>query len=55
MKDVVLAPMRAFTSVKTYGPVEFLMTVLTMDVLGTPYGKEGLRSFFEHHAHGQEV
>jgi hypothetical protein len=50
IKDVVLALMRAFTSVKTYGPIEFLMTALTMDVIGTPYGKEGLRCFFEQHA-----
>jgi uncharacterized protein YbjT (DUF2867 family) len=52
MKRVTLALMRRCTSVKTYGPVEFLMTALTMDVVGTPYGKEGLRSFFEQHAHG---
>jgi hypothetical protein len=51
MKDLVLALMRAFTSVKTYGPLEFLMTALTMDVVGTPYGKEDLRDFFEQHAH----
>jgi uncharacterized protein YbjT (DUF2867 family) len=52
MKRVTLALMRRCTPVKTYGPIEFLMTALTMDVIGTPYGKEGLRSFFEQHAHG---
>ena len=51
MKNVVLALMRTFTSVKTYGPVEFLMTALTMDVIGTPYGREDLRHFFEQYAH----
>ncbi len=51
MKSVVLALIRTFTSVNTYGPVEFLMTVLTMNVVGTPYGKEGLQYFFEQHTH----
>lgn len=46
MKDATLALMKLFTSAKTYGPFEFLMTVLTMDVVGTPYGKEELEKFF---------
>jgi uncharacterized protein YbjT (DUF2867 family) len=51
MKSVVLALIRTFTSVNTYGPVEFLMTVLTINVVGNPYGKEGLQHFFEQHVH----
>lgn len=47
IKHVTLALMRTLTSVKTYGPLEFMMMVLTMDVLGTPYGKEDLEHFFE--------
>jgi uncharacterized protein YbjT (DUF2867 family) len=46
VKNVILFLMRRFTSVKTYGPLEFLMTVLTTDVVGTVYGKEELTSFF---------
>jgi nucleoside-diphosphate-sugar epimerase len=51
MKRLGLAVMRTCTSVNTYGPIEFLMTVLTMNVVGTPYGKEGLPHFFEQHVH----
>ena len=51
MKHVTLALMRTLTSVKTYGPVEFMMTALTMDGIGTPYGKEDLQHFFEQHVH----
>lgn len=51
MKNVMLALMRTFSSVKIYGPIEFLMTALTMDIIGTPYGKEGLQHFFEQHIH----
>lgn len=51
IKRVMLALMRMCSSVKTYGPIEFLMTVLTMDVVGPPYGKENLQSFFEQQVH----
>jgi len=51
MKRVALAVMRACTSVNTYGPLEFLMTVLTMNIVGTPHGREGLQHFFEQHVH----
>ncbi len=37
---------KLFTSSKTYGPVEFFMTVLTMDVTGPKYGKLGLLDSF---------
>ncbi len=46
IKNVTLFLMRLFTSVKTYGPMEFFMTVLTMDVVGTASGKEELKDFF---------
>jgi len=46
IKNVTLFLMRMFTSSKTYGPVEFFMTVLTMDVVGTAYGKEELNDFY---------
>lgn len=47
IKNVTLFLMRIFTSSKTYGPVEFLMSVLTMDVVGTAYGKEELNDFYK--------
>ncbi|MCP5053913.1 MAG: SDR family oxidoreductase [bacterium] len=47
IKNVMLFLMRMFTSSKTYGPVEFFMTVLTMDVVGTIYGKEDLKDYYK--------
>jgi uncharacterized protein YbjT (DUF2867 family) len=43
---IILPLMRTFSSSKTYGPVEFMMTVMTMDVVGDTYGKECLKDFF---------
>jgi uncharacterized protein YbjT (DUF2867 family) len=38
--------LRMFTSVKTYGPVEFFMTVLVADLVAPEYGSRHLREFF---------
>jgi len=38
--------LRTFTSVKTYGPVEFFMTVLVADLAAPEYGSRHLREFF---------
>jgi hypothetical protein len=47
MIRVILPVLRTFTSSKTYGPVEFMMSVMTMDVVGKHYGKERLKDFYE--------
>jgi uncharacterized protein YbjT (DUF2867 family) len=47
MIKIILPLMRIFTSSKTYGPFEFMATVMTMDVVGDLYGKERLEDFFE--------
>lgn len=39
--------LRLFTSVKTYGPVEFFMTVLTSDLIAPQHGRHHLKDFFE--------
>lgn len=44
---IILPLMRTFTSSKTYGPLEFMMSVMTIDVVGELYGKESLSDFFE--------
>ncbi|MFC2142670.1 SDR family NAD(P)-dependent oxidoreductase, partial [Acidobacteriota bacterium] len=44
--DLLLAILRIFTSVKTYGPLEFFMTVLTRDMVAPSYGKYNLKDFF---------
>ena len=38
---------RIFTSVKTYGPIEFFMTVLTMDMVAPTYGKHTIDKYFK--------
>jgi uncharacterized protein YbjT (DUF2867 family) len=50
MIKVILPVLRTFTSSKTYGPVEFMMSVMTMDVVGKHYGKERLKDFYEKNA-----
>ena len=46
LRNVLLATLRVFTSVKTYGPLEFFMTVLAMDMVAPTYGKHTLKDFF---------
>jgi len=46
MVKAILRIMRLTTSVKTYGPLEFLMTALTMDGVAPAYGEHNLRDFF---------
>lgn len=46
LRRLVLCSIRTFTSSKTYGPIEFVMTVLAMDMLAPKYGSHSLASFF---------
>jgi uncharacterized protein YbjT (DUF2867 family) len=46
LRNVLLATLRLVTSVKTYGPLEFFMTVLAMDLIAPTYGKHHLKDFF---------
>jgi hypothetical protein len=46
LRNVMLAALRLATSVKTYGPLEFFMTVLAMDMVAPTYGRHRLRDFF---------
>lgn len=50
MIRIILPLIRTFTSSKTYGPLEFMMSVMTMDVVGELYGKERLEDFYKHEA-----
>jgi uncharacterized protein YbjT (DUF2867 family) len=38
---------RFFTSVKTYGPIEFFMTVLAMDMIAPTYGEHTIKNYFK--------
>ncbi len=46
MMRMILPVMRIFTSSKTYGSVEFMMSIMIMDVLGDLQGKESLKNYF---------
>ena len=47
---IALNVLRPLTSSKFYGPIEFLLTVLTRDMIGEPRGKELLSDFFQEQA-----
>jgi uncharacterized protein YbjT (DUF2867 family) len=46
IRNFLLAALRIFTPVKTYGPVEFFMTVLAIDLVAPTHGQHHLRDFF---------
>lgn len=40
--------LKTFTSVKFYGPIEFFLSVMTQDMIAPAYGKETLKSYYQH-------
>jgi uncharacterized protein YbjT (DUF2867 family) len=46
VRNLTVAMLKIFTSVKTYGPIEFFMTVLAVDMIAPTYGKRHLKDFF---------
>jgi uncharacterized protein YbjT (DUF2867 family) len=46
IRNLMLGLARIFTSVKVYGPLEFFMTVLSMNMVAPKYGKHHLKDFF---------
>jgi len=46
LKSLILKMIRAVTSVKTYGPIEFFMTVLVMDMVAPTHGEKTLKQYF---------
>ena len=46
VRVVILKLVRLFTGSKVYGPVEFFMTVMAMDMLAPEYGKYTLKEYF---------
>lgn len=47
IRKSVLSLLRTFTGSKTYGPVEFFMTVLAMDLVAPTHGTHKLKEYFE--------
>ena len=46
MRLFILRLVRFFTGSKVYGPIEFFMTVMAMDMVAPEYGKHTLRNYF---------
>lgn len=46
VRVAILKLVRLFTGSRVYGPVEFFMTVMAMDMLAPEYGKHKLNEFF---------
>ena len=46
VRNLIVAILKIFTSVKTYGPIEFFMTVLAIDMVAPTYGKHHLKDLF---------
>jgi hypothetical protein len=42
----ILKMVRLFSGSKVYGPIEFFMTVMAMNMLAPEYGKHTLREYF---------
>ncbi len=46
IRRFVICFFRSFTNQKIYGPIEFFMTIMVMDMQAPKYGKEKLEDFF---------
>ena len=46
LRNLLLVVLRTCTSVKIYGPLEFFMTVLAVDMVAPEYGTRHLKDFF---------
>ncbi|EDP95709.1 SDR family oxidoreductase [Kordia algicida OT-1] len=47
--------LRTFTSVKTYGPIEFFLTLMAEDNIAPTYGKHHLKDYFREEANTLEI
>ncbi|MBB3122745.1 uncharacterized protein YbjT (DUF2867 family) [Mesoflavibacter sabulilitoris] len=47
--------LRTFTSVKTYGPIEFFLTLMADDNIAPTYGKHHLKDYFREEANTLEI
>ncbi|MDM8536015.1 hypothetical protein QUF70_04610 [Desulfobacterales bacterium HSG17] len=46
VRVAILKIVRVFTGSKIYGPVEFFLTVMAIDMLAPEYGKHSLNEYF---------
>ena len=47
INNLTIKSARFFTSVRTYGPIEFFMTVLAMDMIAPTYGRRTIKDYFK--------
>ena len=47
IRKLILGLAKTFTSSKTYGPIEFFMNVMAMDMIAKEYGENTLKDYFE--------
>ncbi|KJD34193.1 NAD-dependent dehydratase [Tamlana sedimentorum] len=47
LRKLILWSLKTFTSVKTYGPIEFFLTLMAADNVATPYGTNHLVDFYK--------
>lgn len=46
LRRVILSSVKVFTSSRTYGPIEFFLSVMAMDMIAPEYGSLTLKDFF---------
>ena len=46
LRTLTIWSLRTFTSVKTYGPIEFFLTLMAEDAIAPTYGKHHLEDFY---------
>ena len=46
LRVVILKMVRVFTGSKVYGPIEFFMTVMSMNMVAPEFGKHTLKEYF---------
>ena len=51
IRVAVLNIVRFFTGSKLYGPIEFFMTVMAIDMIAPEYGSHTLKEFFSYQRH----
>lgn len=50
LRKLTIWSLRTFTSVKTYGPIEFFLTLMAEDNIAPTYGKKHLKAYFREEA-----
>lgn len=55
VRRLILGLAKFFTGSKTYGPMEFFMTVMSMDMIAPEYGKHSLEAYYAELVKGNKV